>query len=98
MSQGIMSDVGRFDLAQTRGSSTDRPGARIAGPLLAAIGRAWRRHRDRFALATLDDRALADIGIGPGGIEHAVRYGRDADAGRHREIGRRRAAPTRPGW
>ncbi len=44
--------------------------------LVAALAREWRIHRDLRVLQTLDDRALRDIGIGVGGLEHAVRHGR----------------------
>ena len=55
--------------------------AHVAKPnLLAQLAtnllREWRTRRDLRALERLDDRALRDIGIGPGGLEDAVRHGR----------------------
>lgn len=50
--------------------------------LLAAVAggrqafRAWQLRRDHAALASLDDAALADIGLGRGEVEAALRYGR----------------------
>src|SRR5215207_2966435 len=55
--------------------------AHVAKPnLLAQLAtnllREWRTRRDLRALEQLDDRALRGIGIGPGGLEDAVRHGR----------------------
>ena len=82
MSQGIIPETHRFDLAQMPASwpAIRQPGF-LTG-LFASIRRAWHGRRDRFLLATFDDRALSDIGIGPGAIDHALRYGRDADTPR----------------
>lgn len=80
MSQGIIPDTHRFDLAQLpeRWSAFRRPA--FVASMIGSIRRAWRRRRARSVLATFDDRALSDIGIGPGSIDHAIRFGRDADA------------------
>jgi uncharacterized protein YjiS (DUF1127 family) len=44
--------------------------------LVATLAREWRIRRDLRVLQTLDDRALRDIGIGHGGLDHGVRHGR----------------------
>ncbi|HMO29908.1 DUF1127 domain-containing protein [Enterovirga sp.] len=59
---------------------TARPhGNRIADALrafLAAAGRQLRLRRERRLLETLDDRALADLGLSRGSLDGAVRFGR----------------------
>ena len=46
------------------------------------VRREWRVHRDLMRIEGLDDRALADLGIGRGEVEDAVRYGRRTVASR----------------
>jgi uncharacterized protein YjiS (DUF1127 family) len=58
----------------TLGADITRPS--LLARLVAILAREWRIHRDLRVLQTLDDRALRDIGIGPGGLYHAVRHGR----------------------
>jgi uncharacterized protein YjiS (DUF1127 family) len=48
-------------------------GARARLALAARLRRAARSRRARAALATLDRRVLADIGIGPGAIVSLAR-------------------------
>ena len=64
----------RIGAGQAFAADTDRNG--LLARLVAALAREWRIHRDLRTLQTLDDRALRDIGIGNGGLEHAVRWGR----------------------
>lgn len=51
--------------------------ARAVLAVLAAIRVELRLRRDRRLLEALDERGLADLGLGPGGLEGAVRFGRD---------------------
>lgn len=44
--------------------------------LAAAIVREWRYRQDLQLLQELDTRALHDLGITAGGLEHLVRHGR----------------------
>src|SRR5262245_35483670 len=44
--------------------------------LIARIDSEWRIRRTIDVLMELDDRALADVGLTRGSIEHAVRCGR----------------------
>lgn len=43
---------------------------------MSALGREWRLRRALAAIAEMGPRELADIGLGPGGAEDAVRGGR----------------------
>ena len=52
-----------------------RKPSRLAG-LMAALMREIEIRRALREVSTLDDAMLHDIGIGPGGIEEAVRCGR----------------------
>ena len=54
--------------------------ARI-GEFAAGLAHEWAVRRDVHALESLDGRTLADIGIGRGEVERAVRFGRRAAAG-----------------
>lgn len=49
---------------------------RDAAAAFAGLAREWRLRSARRSLEALDARALADIGIGPGQAEGAVRFGR----------------------
>jgi hypothetical protein len=51
---------------------------RIAGVVAREIRREWRIRRDLRRISELDERMLRDIGVSPGGLEDAVRHGRDA--------------------
>lgn len=51
----------------------------VRGGLVHAARRV-RRHIAYHDLHGMPDHVLKDIGIGRGGIEHAVRYGRDGMA------------------
>ena len=44
--------------------------------LAAVVSREVRFRRDQYALSTMDDHLLSDIGIGRSQIENAVRNGR----------------------
>lgn len=46
------------------------------GAAAASLLVEWRVHRELKQLEELDARTLRDIGIAPGGLESAVRYGR----------------------
>jgi uncharacterized protein YjiS (DUF1127 family) len=59
---------------QVYAADLTKPG--LLARLVAALAREWRIHRDLRVLQTLDDRALHDIGVGPGGLDYAVRHGR----------------------
>lgn len=50
-----------------------RPGLR---DIVETVMREWRVRRDMRRLEELDPAQLRDIGIGPGGVEGAVRHGR----------------------
>ena len=50
-------------------------GARVARTL-DALRREWEIRRDLRLVSAMDAHELADIGIGPGAAEGAVRYGR----------------------
>jgi len=57
------------------GGAPAAPAARLAGWLLAALARAWRRHRHRraaLALLDFDDHRLADIGLSRADIRGSV--------------------------
>ncbi len=49
--------------------------------VVAGLVAEWRVHRDLRQLQELDSAALHDIGLAPGGLEGAVRYGRRARPG-----------------
>lgn len=49
---------------------------RRAVALLTGLSREMKAHRAARGLAAFDERGLADIGLSPGGIHHAVRNGR----------------------
>jgi len=51
---------------------------RVAGIVAREIRREWRIRRDLRRISELDERMLRDIGVSPGGLEDAVRHGRDA--------------------
>ncbi len=57
--------------------------------------RAWRMRRDLRLVSSLDDRALADIGIGRGQAESAVLFGRAELFGRADRFGRAELAEDR---
>jgi uncharacterized protein YjiS (DUF1127 family) len=74
----------------------DRSKTGLLARLVAALAREWRIHRDLRVLQTLDDRALRDIGIGVGGLEHAVRHGRSIRAQTSVTAGFGKAPPRPP--
>ena len=79
MSQSIIPEPRRFDLAQMPRSWPAFRRPTFLATLVGSVRRVLHRRRERLILATLDDRALSDIGIGPGAIDHAVRHGRGVD-------------------
>lgn len=80
MSQAVISPVPSVRLAPATGAwARARSGV---SALLATAAREWRVRRDLRALEDLDARALADLGIGHGQAEGAVRFGRSALRGR----------------
>jgi uncharacterized protein YjiS (DUF1127 family) len=54
--------------------------ATFFGAALHALASWWRARRDATRLSGYPDRMLKDIGMARGGIEWAVRHGRDEDA------------------
>lgn len=70
--------------------------AASAASFLFGLRREWQLRQDRRALQDLDDRALADIGIGRGQVESAIRYGRSYVAGTATRRGPVEDAPLMP--
>lgn len=71
MSASLTSTSGPF--------AATRPAVRFGAAITAgfvALLRTWRRRRDLASINELGPRELSDIGIGPGGQEGAIRYGR----------------------
>jgi uncharacterized protein YjiS (DUF1127 family) len=72
MSAILVHDAACGLAGERRPSLLGRIGRRIAAEL--------RARRDMRELAALDEAALHDIGLAPGGLEDAVRHGRPLDA------------------
>ena len=59
---------------------------RTLSQMAAALAVEFRTRRDLHALQGLDERQLHDIGVGPGELDHAVRFGRPRQAARARPL------------
>ncbi|WP_375458079.1 DUF1127 domain-containing protein [uncultured Enterovirga sp.] len=70
--------------------------ASSAASFLSGLRREWQLRQDRRVLQDLDDRALADIGIGRSQVETAIRHGRSDVAGTAARPGRRDPGPLMP--
>ena len=75
MSQALCSPVPTIRSTTPALGLADRAGAWIASTV-TWLAREWQLRQDRRALESLDASALADIGIGPGQAEGAIRHGR----------------------